>query len=377
MSLATLAGAAVSKARVQIPAYGVTWADVDLVEDAKLSGAVVLQIADVSIACTVVSGGAVNGRAAYRVAAGGGGWGKEIAARAYADDMGIKVASIAGDAAAAVGERVEGFPTTRLGPHFARALLPASWVLHEVAPRNWRVDFDGVTRFGLRAPSTYTGDGVRTYEHRAIGVIDLATESLAGLVPGVSVDGMPGASDVEYELDEKRLTARVYYGPKRNRRIEALAKIFDALDPRRRYRCSYEYRVVSQAGERLNLQVVRVASGLSDLARVPVRPGMAGLRATVKLGELVLVDFIEGDPSRPCVRSHDAPDAPGWEPQLLEIGGKTGDWIAQAGKVATEINRLWTWNEQHVHPTGVGPSGPSSTTHTSPASTACAKVKVK
>lgn len=377
MSLGTVNGLAVSQARVQVPAYGVPWADVDLVEDATLSGAVSLQFADVSIACTVVSGGPANGRAGYRLAVGGGGWGKEVAAQGYADDLGIKISSVVGDAAALVGERVEGFPTTRLGPHFARATLPASWVLHDVAPKNWRVDFDGVTRFGLRADSTYSGDGVRVLEDRKVGVIDLATESVAGLVPGVSVDGKPGASDVEYCLDAKRLTVRVYYGPRRNRRIEALAKIFDALDPRRRYRCPYEYRVVSQSGERLNLQIVRTASGLSDLARVPVRPGMAGLRATVKLGELVLVDFIEGDPSRPCVRSHDAPDAPGWEPQLLEIGGKAGDWIAQAGKVSTEIQRIRTWADDHTHPTGVGLSGPPVTPTSAHASTACSKVKVK
>lgn len=377
MSLATVNGVDVSLGRVYVPAFGVPWADVTLTEDVTLAGAVTLRVADVTAACTVVSGGPFHGRASYRLAFGGGAWGREIAARAYADDLGIKVSTVVGDAAATVGERVEGFPHDRLGPHFARALLPASWVLHAAAPRNWRVDFDGVTRYGMRAASTYTGDGVRVAHDRAIGVIDLATETLAGLLPGVSVDGSPAASDVEYVLEAKRLTARVYYGPKRSRRLEALAKIFDALDPRRRYRCSYEYRVVSQSGERLNLQIVRTASGMSDLARVPVRPGMAGLRATVKLGELVLVDFIEGDPSRPCVRSHDAPDAPGWEPQLLELGGAGGDWIAQAGKVSTELQRLRTWGDAHVHPTGVGPSGPPAAPTSAHASTACAKVKVK
>jgi len=48
---------------------------------------------------------------------------------------------------------------------------------------------------------------------------------------------------------------------------------------------------------------------------------MAGLRADVQPGELVLVVFADADPSRPCVVAHDAPDSPGWMPLALELGG--------------------------------------------------------
>src|SRR5690606_20845405 len=157
----------------------------------------------------------------------------------------------------------EGFPATRIGPHFARVAATASAVLHTVAPRAWRVDFDGVTRHGKRAASTYTGAGARTRVAPAADVIEIATESISALVPGVSVDGSDPATDVEYVIDSKRLVARVYAGRPASRRLDAFARILAALDPRHRYRGTFEFRVVTQTGERLNLQPVRSATGLS------------------------------------------------------------------------------------------------------------------
>ena len=320
MSLASLSGHAVTRAVVPVPACGVPWADVELVDPVELSGQVSLALADAVIALTVVSGGPVNGRAAYRLVGGRGKWGQEISPKAYQDDGGVKVSTIARDVADLVGESIASYPSTRVGPHFARSAGPASRVMHELAPRAWHVGLDGVTRFGIRTPTQYTGTDTRTRFDPAVGVVEIATESIAALVPGVRVDGAEPATDVEYVLDDKRLTVRVYSGPRPSRRLDAFRRIYDAIDPRRPYRSVYEYRVVTQSGERLNLQPVRAASGMPDLARVPVRPGMAGMRATVALGSLVLVAFADADPSRPQVISHDAVDSPGWMPLTLDFG---------------------------------------------------------
>jgi hypothetical protein len=159
--------------------------------------------------------------------------------------------------------------------------------------------------------------------------VELATDTLAGIVPGVTVDGSLPATDVEFVLDAKRLTALVWAGARTTRRLDALARIVEALLPDLKYRGTYEFRVVTQEGERLNLQPVRAATGLPDLARVPVRPGMAGMRADVAPGSLVLVAFVDADPSRPAVVAHDAPDAPGWMPLALELGGPAALGVAR------------------------------------------------
>lgn len=320
MTLATLAGVPVARARVAVPSWGVWWADVDLTEDAELSGRVSLVLADITLSGTIISGGVHSGRAAYRVAAGAGGWGVVLPAKAYHNDLGIKVSTLFADAAAGAGEALVGAPATRLGAHYARASGPASTVLNALAPRGWYVDFAGTTQIGARESSVYSGSEPRTRVDPGVGVIEIATEELAALVPGVTIDGSLPATDVEYTLDATRLTARVLAGRATSRRAAALAKLLASLDPGARYRGVYEYRVVTQAGDRLNLQIARVASGMPDLANVPVRPGMAGLKANVALGELVLVAFADSDPSRPCVIAHEAVGAPGWMPLTLQLG---------------------------------------------------------
>lgn len=331
MSLAAVNGNPATSLRASVPRWGCWWVDVDLVGEVALTGSATVTLADLTMAGTIVSGGVADGRSAYRIAGGKGGWGKVLAKKAYNDDSGVKRATVLRDAATAAGETIDGLPTSRMGPHFARRDGVASAVLNLVAPRAWRVGFDGVTRMGAYPDSVYAGDGVRTRRAPGTQVIDVVTDKLAALVPGVTVDGSLPATDVEYELSEDRLTAHVYAGRYANRRLSALARQVEALFPDIKYRGTFEYRVVSQQGDRLNLQVARVASDMPDLSRVPVRPGMAGLKATVKPGELVLVVFADADPSRPQVVSHDAVDAPGWMPLTLELGGPGALGIVRLG----------------------------------------------
>jgi len=312
MSLASLSGSAASRVRMQVPAYGVWWADVDLTGPAELArgDSAQLVVGDVEASCTVVDGGSADGRAAYRVAGGGGGWGQEVEERSYQNDAGVSVSLVVGDVAADVGETVSG-ASGNTSRHYVRAAEPASFVLHRLYPRGWYVDFEGVTQIGQRAETAYEGSATRTRRAPGVGVIDVATSEVAALVPGVTVDGSLPATDVEYILDGGRLTARVYVGTRMARRLAAWARLFDALDPARRYRGVYDYRVVSQSTDRLNLQIVRTSTGMPDLARVQVC-GPFGLRAVATPGAVVKVAFTDADPARPFVIAGPAWDDPGW-----------------------------------------------------------------
>lgn len=318
--MSTLNGVIATRVTLQIPAWGVWWADVELDTDAALSGDVTLQIADIECSGTVLSGGPAEGRARYRVAGGKGQWGAQLQRKAYANDAGVKASTVLGDAASGCGETLDGASTARLGPHWVRPVGPASHALNAIEPRNWYVDLDGVTRIGQRPASEFGGDAAATRTDLAAGVIELATEALTGLVPGVSYGGLT-AVDVEITQEGGRLTARLYGAAPTSRRLDALSKLIAQLYPDLRYRGAYEFRVVTQAGDRLNLQPVRVSLGLPDLARVPMRPGMPGARANVALGSLVLVQFINADPARPVVTGFDAPDNPGWTPLIADLTG--------------------------------------------------------
>lgn len=335
MSIAALNSTAVARAAVTVPGYGAWWADVDLVDGLELAvgAAASVVLADITLEGVVVSGGVVEGKGAYRVVGGRGGWGRTLARKPYLDDGGVKVARVLTDLAKDAGETLGALPTTRLGPHYARREEPAYLTLNNLAPRNWYVDFAGTTQIGSRPTAVYPGDAPRTRIDLRGQVVELATETLAGLVPGVIVGGLDPASDVEYVLEESRLTARVFAKTRRSARVELWRRIFSGLFPALAFGGTWEYRVVSPAvgDKRYNLQAARTASGMPDLARVPVRPGMSGLRAKIKPGALVLVVFADNDPSQPQIVAHDATDAPGWMPLELQLGEDPALGVAFVG----------------------------------------------
>jgi len=341
MSAVTLNGVASSRGRVQIPAWGAWWADVDLSDDAVLSGAVTLLVGDAEFSGTIVSGGVSDGRAAYRVVGGAGGLGRTLPARGYHDADGVRVSTVVGDLASEAGESIVGASSARRGPHYARPAQAACVTLAELAPQSWYVASDGVVHVGARPEVAYAGDAPRVRVDSSGGVIDFAVDSdVPTFVPGLVVDGAASATDVELYWEGARLTARVWSGARPSRRLDAWRRVYDAIDPRRAYRGVTEYRVVTQTGELFALQAVRVASGMPDLQDVPCR-GVPGVRATVTLGELVLVAFVDGDPSRPAIIAHDAPGAPGWSPSVLELGDTGGDYAALAAKVDANFEALF------------------------------------
>jgi hypothetical protein len=370
-----------SRARVQIPAFGLPFFDVELTEPTALEGDTSLSIGGLSHACAVYSGGVAEGKARYRCVAGAGGWGLKLPPAAYNDDAGVKVSSVMLDVASACGETLGGLPTTRLGPHFARPEMYAYQMLNYAFPRAWYIDAAGVTQIGARPTGTYSGDATPVRIDLAVGVVELALDALdAALVPGVSItlpDGTttPPATDVEYEVTPDRLTCRVYWRPQRADKWVAL---FNACFPWLRWVGSFEYRVVTQEGERLNLQPARVATGMPDLARVPVRPGVSGFRSEVKLGELVLVEFADRDGSRPQVTNHDHADSPGWIPTLTEHGDETDFLASKEGLDAVQAaldDHINNYNTA-TYPTGVGPSG-TTTAPSTPAGAQPSTTKLK
>lgn len=320
MSDATLDGHRVTAARVEIPAWGLTWADVTLDEEAALSGPVTLIVGDLTIKCAVAAGGPSNGTSRYRVVGGAGGWYREIPAKHYANDAGVKYSTILRDAARAVGETIEA-PAGSPGTAFEREKAPAARVLQLLFREGWYVGEDGITRTGARTVATFDGTAARTLVDPLRGIIELAGDSIAALLPGVTVDGIT-ASDVHHVLDAGKIRTTLW-GARAgfaSRRLAAQRRLFEQLFPDYRYRGVYEFRVVQQNGERLDLQPTRTSLGLSDMRRVRVRAGIPGARAEHTLGSLVLVAFVNADPTRPVVVGFDDPESPGWMPQELDFG---------------------------------------------------------
>lgn len=322
MSDAELGGVAATRVRVQLPAWGRWWADIDTVDDTVLTGAQALKLPGMTLVGTVY-GAPYEGRGRYRLVGGAGGWSKQLKARAYLNDLGVRKSTVLSDLATETGETVDDLPDTRFSAHFARVQGPAFVTLNSVAPKGWHTDLAGVTRITTWPASTYSGEATITDVDEASQIVELTTDDLEGLVPGVTLSTTVGdvgpASDVEIEIDTTSIKVRVLASQQLTRRLEAFSAMLDALDPRRRYRGTYEYRVVEQTDNRVSLQIARVGSGMGDLSLVRIRPGIPGASFTLVPGALVLVSFIDGDPSRPAIVSFDDPDAPGHSPTVLNL----------------------------------------------------------
>lgn len=296
----------------------------------QISGAVTLTIADATYSGTALSGGPTRGRSSFRIVGGKGKWGKTILRKAYSNDAGVKLLTVLQDAAQSAGEQLDFASiskTDRVGSGFSRPTGPASRVLEQVAPSNWYVGEDGLTRLGSRAPSKYTGKGTRIkLADLSTGVIVLAAEDIKTLVPGVIVDGVE-ALDVVHEISAKTGLRTTIYGTplsQTSRRLQAFREIFDQLDPLRKFRGIYEYRVVTLAGTtKLNLQPTLISTGMPDLERVPIRTGLAGGKSTLVPGTRVIVGFVNADPTRPEVIALEDLDGEGFKPVLTSIDAQT------------------------------------------------------
>jgi hypothetical protein len=327
MSTATLSGHNVLRTRVNLPAWGIPWLEASLDVEAALTGRVSPAVADLTLVGTVMSGGAGPvGRSSFRVAAGAGGWGKKIPAKSYANDAGVKASTVLIDAASACGETIDPTtlppPETRIGPSWAREEGPAARTLEQLAPSAWYVrESDGMTVIGKRPATVLTTPVTVLGVDRARRIVTLSAESIAAIVPGVVVEGIE-AVDVQHELAPGAGLVTTIWGAgitTTSRRLTLLRGLLDQLDPSRRFRGVYEYRIVSQELERLNLEPVRVSTGMPPLQRVPVRPGIPGAKGEHAEGATVLVQFVDASPGRPIVTGFEEADGGGFAAPSLSI----------------------------------------------------------
>lgn len=101
------------------------------------------------------------------------------------------------------------------------------------------------------------------------------------------------------------------------RAFRALVKLFTA---KFRYHAPVRYRVVQKVADRYQVQAVRKGKW-PDITYVDVMPGAAGYDASLALGSIVVVQFLEGDPTLPVITHFAGPGQEGFIPSSVAIAG--------------------------------------------------------
>lgn len=351
-----------STAVLHAPWTGVWTADFDLPTDEVPSGRVEARIGDLVFSGTVdpERSGAFRSGARVRLVGGAGGWSKAAPRRHFHADQGLKRRVVLEDTARAVGETLDldsALADAVIGVDFVREdtdeagfAVPASTVLARAGAPLWWVGYDGVTRAAGTRPTPATGAvEVLNFDTR------LRTVELADVAPIEvgSVLQLDGAEEVVREL-------RIHATAKAARTIAVVAnvqfnRIYDAIAAIARHATAerlhglFVFRVFDMAGDRARLQRAskKAVPGLPDVLLVSQWPGTAGAWAKLREGALVLVEFIEGDVTRPIVARAERKEGEGFLPlellldaeELVELGPSAAAVeIAGGGKALHRVD---------------------------------------
>lgn len=330
-----------------VPWRGAGSADVSFAEEVVISGSVTLTIGALELAAIVDvnAAGSFADRTKARLILGNGGWRKTVPPHPHHNDIGVRRRDVVELLATVVGETVEidaAAGDEVIGVDFTREAGQASRILEQAFPTSlWWVEPGGTTRIGARTTQDVTGKvEVLDVDPRGRHAM-LAFDDPTLLLPGGSftdarLEGTFVIHDLELWMKGSDLRARAWAGSDADDVLGAvLAQVVSDAMPRARFFGGpFRYRVVQQVVDRLHLQAVDGTLGLPDLPLIGMAPGVAGAAAKPTLGSVVLVDFIEGNPSMPLVRSFTRKDDAGHLPLELDLNAEE---VVRVGKAADMV----------------------------------------
>ncbi len=329
----SLNGQQLLRAAVTLPSWGVGWADVVVASSEVLTGAATLELAGLELACTILPGGGVHaGEGRYLLVCGAAGWRKALAAKAYRNAAGQRLATVLRDAATECGETLGTLDEAkRIGPGYVRVGgVEASRVLDELASEAWYVDADGVTQIGPRPAGTFTGSYVLMGSRPERRFLTIASDDLSTLLPGVTVEGMVVAS-VRHELGPDGLRSHLHgVETTGDAFFSVFRRLVEWITGRTFYLGSYEYKVRSYSSGHVDIDPVRASLGLPKLASVPVRTGIPGGGGQPAVGSSCVVRFLDGDPTMPYVADLEGQHGSAWLPVLAKLDASTDIELGQA-----------------------------------------------
>lgn len=299
---ASIAGSPILRARITIPQFGIWHGDAELDGDTAVTGDVTLTIGDLTMQGHAFRSAPFVGRRRVRIVGGHGGWSTPVPAQAYYEPSGIPISHVLGDVANACGETLTLASDPRPWTRYVRETMPGARALNQILGQSWWIDTDGSTKNAARA----TGDISSSFQIEnfdgGTGLFTIAVDSIADWMPGrtfsaPTVTTVQTISSVTIVLEGPRARLEVETNTSALDVGDRLTRDFLALVretmPSLTFLGRYEYAVRADGG----FDPVDPSLGLPSLTSPEL--GLSLSTATLKAGDSVRIQFVDGRPWRP------------------------------------------------------------------------------
>lgn len=320
--MSTLGTQHITKLAVLIPGSGGWHTEVELEGGAVPSGAVVLTIGNLVLNGDVLRAKEDNPGKPRAVVVGGIGWQNLITSPlSFQSDAGIRLSTVLDALATGAGQKIEQPAEQTIGTYYecvaSRPGEPVRWAdaLADLAQAGyvapWRVDPDGVTRFGARPATAVTARATELRSDSSVGRTTYGVDAPAEFLPGHTVGGVPIARTEIREVAGK-LEVDVY-----------TTEPGAAPTPRESIRRLVASAMAAAFNDAVRTYVVASvhADGRMDLLPPPdaqhypemrnVKPWvLGGVKYQPAAGEEVTVMFRDARKTRPIVIGYELSDGP-------------------------------------------------------------------
>ena len=182
----SFAGQRLVAVNLLLPLIGLWTADVVCADGQTLPSTGQMTHGNLTVQGAVFRQGTLGGQTRARIAAGFGGWSKQVGAKGYQSPFGVLLSLVLSELAAEVGEQVNVATLATLGNFWHRSAGPAGKALRAAAGASWWVDNLGIMQITPRPAGSVTGPFQVEQWDAGAGIMTIAADDVASWQPGAT-----------------------------------------------------------------------------------------------------------------------------------------------------------------------------------------------
>jgi hypothetical protein len=220
-------------------------------------------------------------------------------------------------------------------------------LLDIVAPAdNWRMFGNGKLWIGAETWPTVTPQVDVLSRNPSDGSVELGVNS-PSIEPGCTIDGIGKINRVEHTIESGKIRSRVWlqFDGEERGVVASIKKMVRQEIAGIDYFTLYDAKIQSQSSDGKTVDVQPGDARLPGMSKVPLRNGVAATVCKVVPGTFVRIGWDRGDPSMPYACLWQG----GETASEIAIGGSGAQFVALANKVLTELQKIQTAHNSHVH----------------------------